>query len=68
MHSPADRGPGCCVGILSVSAGGRGRSSRGPGWLELSLYVAESALHGVPQAEVSAQAFCTRKSGLKCRL
>ena len=41
---PVGCGLGCCVEILSESLGGRGLSSRGPGWLQLRLYVTESEL------------------------
>ena len=44
MCYPVGCGLGCCVEILSESVGGRGRSSRGPGWLQLRLYIAECAL------------------------
>ena len=33
------------------------------GWGSGSMW---QSLHGAPRAEVSAQPFCTRKSGLKC--
>ena len=44
MCCPVGCGLGCCIGILSESEGGRGRSSRGPGWLQLRLYIAESTV------------------------
>ena len=43
MHSPTGCGLGCYVGIKAASVGGRAWSSQRLGWLQLRLYVTESA-------------------------